>query len=327
MTHAYRDASVAGRFRFAALRLVGQAIRMKDLALAAMLLLTACATAPAQAQTASCLPVAGYGRDELDALKAAEWALPDEAARNRLALVLAPCVADPDPAVRDGIAFEAYAHWLRSRALSAETMRALVADLRPRLQASEGAGFERPFAALVLSELARADRIEPYLSEAERTGLLEASVHYITGIRDYRGFDAREGWRHGVAHGADLLLQLALNPALGRADLVRIRDAVGAQIAPAGHVYTFGESERLARPILYMARRNVFTSGEWTAWFAELTGEENAWQGAFASPDKLARRHNLTAFASAIYINADLDSEDLYGALVPGATAMLQAMP
>lgn len=84
-------------------------------------------------------------------------------------------------------------------------------------------------------------------------------------MRDYRGFDDRQGWRHGVAHGADLLMQLSLNPAFGKPELTRIRDAVAAQVMPAGHAYVFGEGERMAAPIVYIARRGVFTEAEWTA--------------------------------------------------------------
>ncbi|NWG70897.1 MAG: DUF2785 domain-containing protein [Parvularculaceae bacterium] len=62
-----------------------------------------------------------------------------------------------------------------------------------------------------------------------------------------------------------MLLQLALNPAYGEADLVLIRDAVAAKVAPEGHSYVFGESERLARTVLYAARRGLLSEDEWTA--------------------------------------------------------------
>jgi hypothetical protein len=55
---------------------------------------------------------------------------------------------------------------MRKRQLTEATMKALLVDLSARLKGPEGAGFERPFAALVLSEVARADRIEAYLSRA-----------------------------------------------------------------------------------------------------------------------------------------------------------------
>lgn len=294
---------------------------MKHAFLAA-LLLAACATAPAAAQT-QCSP-AGFSRVELDALKAGGWALADDARRNALARGLTDCLGSPDPTLRDGIAYEGLAHWLRARALSSETMLALADDLQARLAAPEGAGFERPFAALALSEAARADRIEAFLTPARRASLLDASIAYFTGVRDYRGFDAREGWRHGVAHGADLLLQLSLNPAFGKTELERLRDAVATQVAPDGHFYIYGESERLARPILFIASRGLISEDEWTQWFAALPG---AGDDAFSSQAGLARRHNLTAFLAVLYINARLSQNENDDTLLSGAEAALRALP
>lgn len=298
---------------------------MRYIALAFALCAAACATAPARAQSASCLPAGGYDRAQLDALKTAEWQLADDAARNRLALALAGCVADPDPRVRDGIAFEAYAHWLRAKVLTPATMRALVDDLQPRLTASDGAGFERPFAALVLSELARADRVEPYLSAERRAALLDASLAYFTNVRDYRGFDEREGWRHGVAHGSDVLLQLAVNPALGKPELTRIRDAIATQVAPENHFYIYGEPERLARPIIFMAQRGLFTEAEWTSWFAQFPPA--AGTNLFSSQAGLARRHDVNAFLNVIYMNARISESEADDVLLPGVGAAIQAMP
>lgn len=301
----------------------GEVWRMRYAIFAAFLLLGACATAPADAQ-AQCQP-AGFSRAELDALKAAEWELPDGAQRNALALALArECLASPDPTLRDGIAFEALAHWLRAQQLTNETMLAIADNLEPRLAAPEGAGFERPFAALVLSEIARADRVAPYMTDARRRRLLDASLAYFTSVRDYRGFDEREGWRHGVAHGADLLLQLSLNPAFGRDEALRIRDAIEMQVAPAEHFYNYGESERLARPIIFMAQRGLITEEEWTAWFARFpTGGDEI----FASQAGLARRHDVNAFLQVIWLNARLSESAADDVLLPGAEAAMRAMP
>ncbi|HET9230674.1 MAG TPA: DUF2785 domain-containing protein [Vitreimonas sp.] len=292
-------------------------------AIFAALLLGACATVPAAAQT-QCLPAAGFSRAELDALKAAEWQLPDEARRNALARALTACLGDPDPTLRDGIAFEAYAHWLRGRQLSNETMLWLADDLQARLTAPEGAGFERPFAALVLSEVARADRIDAYLTPERRAQLVDAAVAYFSSVRDYRGFDEREGWRHGVAHGADVLLQLALNPALGRPELTQLRDAIATQLAPEGHFYTYGESERMMRPIIFIAQRGVFTPEEWQEWLVRETAVS---ADAFTSQAGLSRRHNMMVFLSLLYMQANLSANEADNALLPGATAALRALP
>lgn len=299
---------------------------MKRLALAAALLaLAACATAPAEAQSASCLPAAGYDRAELDALKATEWALPDDAARNRLALALTACLGDPDPTLRDGIVFEGLQHWLRAKQLTPETMRALSEDLQAQLIAPDAQGFRQPFAALVLSEVARADRIEPYLQSAGRAQLLDASITYFANVRDYRGFDEREGWRHGAAHGADLMLQLALNPAFAKPELERIQSAIAGQVAPAGHFYIYGEPERLARPIIFMAQRGLISEQEWTAWFAQLVPPQG--ENLYTSQAGLARRHNVNAFLYSVWLNAKLSQNTADDALLPGAEAAIRAMP
>ncbi len=302
---------------------------MKHIALAALLLLSACATAPANTEAqAACAP-AGFTRAELDALKASQWSIADDAARNAFARALTACLGSPDPSLRDGLAFEGLQYLLRNRQLSNETMLALADDLEARLVASEDQGFERPFAALVLSEVARADRIEAYLTPERRARLLDAAIRYLTDVHDYRGFDRREGWRHGVAHGSDLMLQLVLNPALGKPELISIRDAIASQIAPREHFYIYGESERLARPILYMAQRGLFSEDEWTTWFGEISGPGvlGSWDNAFASQAGLARRHNLNSFIAAIYLNAKIGDNAAFAPLLPGAEAALRAMP
>lgn len=295
---------------------------------AAVLLLFSLEATRAEAGPAGC-PLAGYSRVSLQALKAADWAVADDAARNRLALAMVACLGSPDPVLRDGLAFEALNHWLRARLLSKETMLTLADVLQAKLTAPEGQGFERPFAALTLSIVARADRVEPFFTPARRAALLDASVAYLTGVRDYRGFDDKEGWRHGVAHGADLMLQLTLNPAFGKPELTRIREAVASQIAPAGHAYVFGESERLAVPILYMAQRGVFTEADWTNWLGGLAAPAplKDWDAAFASEAGLARVHDVKAFFQALYINAKLDRSADDDVLLAGTEAGLKALP
>jgi len=295
---------------------------MEYFVLASVLLFSACATSPVAEPR--CLPAAGFSRAELEALKAAEWQLPDDARRNALARALATCLGEGDPSLRDGIAFQALAHWLRARQLSDETMLWLVDDLEARLAAPEGQGFERPFAALALSEVARADRIEAYMTPERRARLLNASIAYFTSVRDYRGFDAREGWRHGVAHGADLLLQLGLNPAFGRPELTRIRDALGTQVAPDDHFYTYGEPERVARPIIYIAQRGVFNEAEWTEWFAQFTVTGD---NPYLSQAGLSRIHNIKAFFYAVLVGARLTSSETDDVLIAGAEAAYRALP
>lgn len=183
-------------------------------------------------------PPDGESPASLQALKTAQWQRADlqadAATRDRLALALLNCLDSPDPALRDGVAFEALQAWMRGRQLAVPVLQQLRMTLQARLAATpDAAGFGQPFAALVLAELARVDRLQPFLSAAERAAVVDSAVAYLAGVRDRRGFDAREGWRHGVAHGADLMLQLSLNPALQPAQAQAMLQAIASQVLRA----------------------------------------------------------------------------------------------
>ncbi len=277
---------------------------------------------------AACPPEA-WPQASLDALKRDGFAVPDPDRRQALALALADCLADPDPARRDGIAYEAYATWLRGDALTPETRQALMdrllADLEP-----DADGFRAPFAALVLSEVARTDRIAAWMTPAQRETLVIAGADYVASVRDYRGFDADSGWRHGVAHGADLLMQLALNPALDRAQLDRVLAAVAVQVAPTGeHFYTYGEPERLVRPVLFALQRGLHDEAAWAAWLQGLSAPAPMadWSAAFASQAGLAKRHNTRAFLLALYAGLAESGDEALKARLQAVVAALRAVP
>src|SRR5262249_4854530 len=131
------------------------------------------------------------------------------------------------------------------------------------------------------------------------------------------------------AHGADLLMQLALNPAFGKPELTRIRDAVATQIAPVGHFYLYGEGERLANPILYIAGRNVFSADEWGAWIGAIANPAPlaSWNDAYTSQAGLARVHDVKAFLFPLFIIARGSENPGLAALTPSAEAAVKALP
>lgn len=274
--------------------------------LSPLLLALACVlVAPVAA--ADC-PPADHDREQLDALRAAGFAVEDDAARQRLALALLACVGEPDPALRDGIAFMGLSRWLRAGELDADTRAALATDLLGQLRAAPDAGgFRQPFAALVLSEVVRADRLDPQLDGERLRELATAAAMYLSGVRDYRGFSEDEGWRHGVAHGADLALQLAVHPELKAAQVEPLLAAVAGQVQPRRTLfYTYGEPERLARVAHFAQRRDLFPADWWQRWLAGLVDPAPlpAWTEAFDSQGGLARRHNLLAFLLALHFAA-----------------------
>jgi len=85
---------------------------------------------------------------------------------------------------------------------------------------------------------------------------------------DYRGFDEVEGWRHRVAHTADLILELSLNSQVGKVELKTMMQALFSQVAPSGPVfYTYGEPARLVRAVYFAHHRGLLTKDEWSELF------------------------------------------------------------
>lgn len=275
-------------------------------------------------------PPPGWDNSRLEQLKASGFEIADSAEREQFALTIMACLPSPDPFLRDGIAFEALTHMLRANQLGAELRIGMARDLLTRLSAELGDGFERPFAALVLSEIVRADMIEAYLPPDLRNDIVNAAVTYMQSIDDYRGFEEGAGWRHGVAHGADLLMQLARNPQISAPEqLAAIRDAVAAQLTPSAHFYIYAEPERLMRPIIMLAQRGHFPEANWTEWFTGISSPApfSAWGDVFGSQAGLAKLHNLRAFLYAVWINAHLSESGDDNALLPGAEAAMRQIP
>jgi len=280
------------------------------------------------AEAHAACPPSGYDRAALEALKTNDFTIPADE-RDAFAVALADCLSDPDPFLRDDIGYAALAHLLREGQLSDATRTILLDRLHTQLGAPDEAGFAQPFAALVLSEIVRSDRLAQFIPPEQLNQLAIDAAHYERAVRDYRGFDQREGWRHGIAHGADLLMQLAAHPRVTDAALEGVLEAAGAQIsAQDGHFYIYGEGERLARVVLIAARRGEHDEAYWTAWLERHAGAGplGSWDGAFASQAALARRHNVMAFLTALYINARLGGDD-FAALLPGAEAALRTLP
>lgn len=272
-------------------------------------------------------PPDGMNRGQLASLRSAKWEVADHARRQTLAVAMLDCLRDPDPVLRDEIGFEALQAWMRTQKLDPATLQSVNAALQARLTAPDSTGFAQPFAALVLAEVVRADRVKPWLSDTERAALVRAGTSYLTAVRDYRGFDEKDGWRHGVAHGADMMLQMAVHPALGKPEQQAILAAIATQLTTPGqqspaHFYRYGEGERLMAPVFYLARRTTLEAADWDAWFAALA-PANAPQ----SQATLAYRHNLKSFLYPLYASlAESKDEAQRARLLPFVTKALKQL-
>jgi len=293
------------------------------LALVLATILTMPSIAAAQSANISSNPIAG-DRADLAAWKAQDF-LTDTP--DRTVLVLASMMTSADPFLRDEIGFTGLSAILRRGDVSEPVLLELIDLFTDRLSAPDPDGVVRPFAVLGLSEVARVDRVTPFLDDAKFDSLATTGTTFLAGVEDYRGYDPAVGWRHNVPHAADLMLQLALNPRTSTAQLDRMASVLTTQVAPA-EPYIHGEPQRLARALLFIARHENGASIDWSALFTKMMADytmrtgDGGPQGA-TMLERLALEHNLRVFLLEIYASAVSSKDDR---LEPLGTAALEQL-
>jgi hypothetical protein len=239
--------------------------------------------------------------------------LRDAQDRHAAALKLATCLGDPNPKVRDTLAFEGLSSAMRAGTLEPRTLTELKQVLLSQVGKADASAVLSSFSALTLAEVARTDRLKPWMTDAERQELVEAAAKFLAGISDYRAFSNDGGFVHAVAHGADFALQLALNAAVTKIQLDRLLAAIAVQTVPKKSDVAFwaGEPDRLARSVVFIAQRKLHTDEEWKAWFAGVMDPKPlaSWSAAFTSEAGIRQHHNARAFLLSVFASA-ITSED-----------------
>lgn len=243
-----------------------------------------------------------------------DYKVPEGESADALVLELNAYLGSPDPQLRDDCAYSIAAAWIyRDKRLSAETMRSLLAtwtgNFRKRLgETGSDALLLRSFSALDLSTLAALDNAAPFLDAGEFASLLSATLGYLEGETDLRGFDPQKGWMHATAHTADVLKFLGRSPRLERADQGRILTAVAAKIRAAEVVFAWGENERLARAVESLVLRPDFDGVAFTAWLAAVQEDgKRLWQnGPAIDPGRFPGVQNAKDLLRSLYVGLEL---------------------
>jgi hypothetical protein len=252
-----------------------------------------------------------FVEQDLLTLKDNDFVISSQAERNQTAIKLLTCLGHPNPKIRDGVVYEASSQWLRKGLLTTQTIKAMFAALTEQLSSQvkdknnrDADNFRQPFAALVLSEVVRVDRISPYLTIEQRQTVVDVTTHYMQHINDYRGFDDQYGWRHAVAHTADVFLQLALNKNITKSQLTQLLNAIKMQITPSqGHFYVYGEPKRLAMPFVYLTLRTELSEQTLISFLDQVADPTpfKDWTKVYSSNAGLAKLHNTRAFIYSLY--------------------------
>jgi hypothetical protein len=184
-------------------------------------------------------------------------------------------LGDPDPQVRDGIAFPTMATWI-DEGVYDDLLVGLGDGMCHGLDIGLGevdtdTVFRRSFSALILTECI--DRTTTAALGGSDVVLRwgDRVMSWYSRERDLRGFVPGKGWAHAVAHGADALGALARSPVMGRLELTVILDVIADRLLmPTDAFFVCGEGDRLAHATMHLLRRDVLGIDVLEPWVARL---------------------------------------------------------
>ena len=171
-------------------------------------------------------------------------------------------LGDPDPYVRDAVAFPTIATWI-SEGVYDDLLSALgdgmCTGLRVGLGESEtDTVFRRSFSALVLAECIDRDNQANVLSDHTILSWGDQLTTWLPRENDLRGFVVTKGYAHAIAHGGDALAALSRSPKIGRMELLVLLDVIADRLlTPTKQFFVCAEEDRRAHAVVNILNRDL----------------------------------------------------------------------
>jgi Protein of unknown function (DUF2785) len=239
----------------------------------------------------------------------AEGAFPDGYDLEKLTDELLGFLASSDPELRDEFGFSILGNWIYVRHLySPDRLRGMISSLKVGLQVGLGETgtptvFGRSFSALILSVITDYDLEHSFLTAAELSELLKDTLQYFHLEQDWRGYVIGHGWAHSVAHTADVLSNLAMNPNVDAAGLERILNAIAAKLTTMDSpVLAHHEASRLAVAAHNVIARGLLAPKLLHAWLDGMPDTLHPRSQSDLERGDVSARANCEAFLSSLYL-------------------------
>jgi hypothetical protein len=242
-------------------------------------------------------------------VKANGLKVPGDRPLAELTTELTAMLGDPNPSVRDGIAYPTLTTWIAQGVYDE-----LLAGLGDGMAAGLGRGlgddgsdtvFRRSFSVLVLAECVERDNQEHLLTPARLVAWGDRIASWFIRERDLRGFVPGKGWAHAVAHGADAIAALAASEAMGRLELTVLLDVMADRLLlPSQYFLVHGETDRLARATMRVLRRDLVGLDVLEPWLARL-GQHARAQG-LGDADPFHGAGNVQSYLRSLHLQLAL---------------------
>jgi hypothetical protein len=194
-------------------------------------------------------------------------------------------LGDPDPGLREGLAHAVLAKWV-SDGVYDDLLQGLADGAAAGLTYQVGndgddSVFRRSCSASILAVTIGRDNLAGVAGRDKVLTWGDRATGWLTRERDLRGFVPGKGWAHAVAHGADVLGQLARSPYLGPQELTVLLDVVADRLlTPTRYHLVDGETDRMAYAVMALLHRNLVPQQVLDPWIARLAAGLATGEGA-----------------------------------------------
>jgi len=226
---------------------------------------------------------------------------------------LVQMLGDPDPRVREELAYPILTAWLQRGAYDD-----LLSGLGDGIVSGLGFGLggdgdssvvRRSYSALMLAEIIGRDN-DAHLVEASAVlAWGDAATSWYVRELDHRGWIPELGWAHAIAHGADLLGALARSRHFGALELTVLLDVVADRVlAPTAYAWRHGEDDRLALAVMTLLHRNALDTSVVEPWLARLGAglQPPRTRGHLDAEWPTTEARNTSAFLRALHLQLAL---------------------
>lgn len=221
-------------------------------------------------------------------------------------------LGDPNPDVRDSIAFPTLATWI-DEGVYDDLLVGLGDGMTHGLDyglglASDDSVFRRSYSALVLTECIDRATTAALASPEVVLRWGDRVMGWLAREQDLRDFVPGKGWAHAVAHGADALAALARSPYVGRLELTVILDVIADRLlAETEAFWVSGEDDRLALATMSVLQRNILDLDVLEPWVARVAAGAQGRGSVRRNPFQVAG--NVQSYLRSLHLQLALGTE------------------
>ncbi|WP_207782147.1 DUF2785 domain-containing protein [Phytoactinopolyspora limicola] len=255
------------------------------------------------------------------------YRVPQGEALDELTTELVTMLGEPDPHVRDGIAFSVLQTWI-SEGVYDHLLSGLGDGLAYGLRQGLGehgtsSALRRSYSALALAVVIARDNLIHSLPPTVVLTWADYAVAWLLAEQDLRGWVPNLGWVHAITHGADLLGTLTASRHLNTDELTVLLDVVAERLLiPTEQQFAGHEDERLAYATMSLLHRDLVPTDTLEAWLERLAPAA-AGAGSLTTPEP-ANRVNTARYLRALHLQLLLG---VHGTPSQDVSGSVQAAP